>query len=564
MNRSLAGPAFIVLYALFAPARALPQSEPVAVAAAPGSIEAGKRAGEVNSNPFNDPDIPQGILDIMNSSQLKYQEGSKLIKAGESAKARAAFDSALDLLLHSDYDLNSTPVLNRFFQDLIHRIQQDESRYLRPPDESEDQSEGAVVDELDKLDLIPIKVDPSLQDAVAADLESTSYDIPVVLNDKVLKSLNFWLNKGRKYFVDGFTRSGRYRDMIERIFREESIPLDIMYLAQVESLFKTNALSRAQAKGIWQFERDTARNYGLKVNGYVDERSDPEKSTRAAARYLRDLYAMFKDWNLVLAAYNWGEGKVQRLMERSGLKDFWEITELRRRNFPAETKNHVPLIMASIILAHNPEKYGLPKELEPPQAYEQVPVSKAIDLRAAARILNITLEDLKQLNPALRGLSTPPDYASFQLKVPTGITGPDSLQKIAELPAVKFKPQPQDAGRYRIRAGDTLYAIAARNNLTVAQILRANKGITPKPLQVGKWIYIPGSSASQTSTRLRSMRIPSARLNTSLSHPSIESKKTKGRQAGSGKGTSASRPGVPAAKPKPEEVKKPQGAIASR
>jgi len=141
--------------------------------------------------------------------------------------------------------------------------------------------------------------------------------------------------------------------MIAEAFKTESIPLDVMYLAQVESLFKTKAVSRARARGIWQFGRGTAIRYGLKVNRYIDERSDPEKSTRAAARYLSDLYAMFKDWNLVLAAYNWGEGKVQRLVDRSGRNDFWDLLELKR-NFPKETKNHVPLIMASIILARNP------------------------------------------------------------------------------------------------------------------------------------------------------------------------------------------------------------------
>ena len=159
-------------------------------------------------------------------------------------------------------------------------------------------------------------------------------------------------------------------------------------LAQVESLFKPHAVSRAQAKGIWQFGKGTAIRYGLKVTRDVDERSDPEKSTRAAARYLNDLFAMFKDWNLVLAAYNWGEGKVQRLIKSTGLSDFWQLVDLRRK-LPAETKNHVPLIQASVILGRNPEYFGLPTELDPPLKYAEVSVSKPIDLRAAAKVLAV-------------------------------------------------------------------------------------------------------------------------------------------------------------------------------
>lgn len=561
MNRSWPVHAFVVSCVIFAPAKSLCQTNPVALAAAARTVEADKPSGAASADLFNDADIPPRVQDIMRNSQFKYQEGSNLIKAGESTKARAAFNSAVDLLLQCEYDLNSTPVLNRFFQDLIRRIQQDESRYLRPPDDIGEKPEGAVVDELEKVDLIPIKVDPSLQVAVAADLANTRYDIPVILNDKVFKALDFWLDKGRKYFTDGLVRSGRYRDMIARIFREESIPLDIMYLAQVESLFKTNAVSRARARGIWQFGKWTAIRYGLRVNNYVDERSDPEKSTRAAARYLNDLYGMFKDWNLVLAAYNWGEGKVQRLIERSGLNDFWEMSDLRRKNFPKETKNHVPLIMASIILARNPEKYGLPKELEPPQVYEQLAVTRPVDLRAVARLLNITLEDLKKLNPSLRGLSTPANYPDFQLKVPEGSSQPEISQKIARLPAVKFKPPAETAGRYKVQPGDTLSSIAARYHVTVAALESANKGISPKSLQIGKWIQIPEHRTASTSPRSRLTVTSSPKIPTPAAGSSKGPTKPAARSAQTGKG-----PSSPRSKASPPKAKVPQAPkqVASR
>ncbi len=496
MNRSWPVHALAVVCCLAVPVCVFCQSDSLAVAAASGASSA---ASEDLAAPGN-ADIPTGIQDLIRSAQKRYVEGSSLIKSGDSAKARVEFDKAVDMLLESEWNIASNRELNRYFQDLVRRIQQDESLYLQPQEPVDEQPEKAVVDELSKLDLIPIKIDPSLQDSVEADLANTQYDIPITLNASVLQSLNFWLNRGRKYFSDGLQRSGRYKVMIEQVFREESIPLDIMYLAQVESLFKTNALSRARAKGMWQFGRWTAVRYGLRVNSYIDERSDPEKSTRAAARYLNDLYAMFKDWNLVLAAYNWGEGKVQKLIDRSGVNDFWELTELRRRNFPKETKNHVPLIQASVILARNPGKYGFSRELDPPEAYDRVTVSRPIDLRAAAKLLNLPVEELKRLNPALRGLSTPADYPDFQLKVPAG-SDPDVCQNIAELPAVKFKPPAFDSpGRYRVRPGDTLGKIAAQYHVSVRSLQEANDIRSAKSLRVGSVIHVPAIRTSSTRT----------------------------------------------------------------
>jgi membrane-bound lytic murein transglycosylase D len=384
---------------------------------------------------------------------------------------------------------------------------------------------------------------------VEADIASTKYDIPITLNEQVLKSLNFWLNRGHKYFHDGLLRSGRYREMIERIFREESIPLDVLYLAQVESLFKANAVSRARARGIWQFARGTAIRYGLKVNSAIDERSDPEKSTRAAARYLNDLYAMFHDWNLVLAAYNWGEGKVQKLMNRSGLNDFWEISGLRRRNFPRETKNHVPLIHASIILAHNPEKYGFTGEMDPPESYHLLAIPHPIDLRAAAKILNTSVDELRELNPALRTYYTPPNYPDFQLKVAPG-NDPELYRKVAELPAVKFKPPAWGSpSRYRIQEGDTLSGIAARYRVSVQALQDANDISSPKALKIGSYIRIPARAPAVNASKGTSIspkRAAASRTRTGSSatrNKSRTSAKTSPSAVKSGK----QRPGAPIA-----------------
>jgi membrane-bound lytic murein transglycosylase D len=276
MNRLVPFHVLVGFFVLFAPALAHSQPRSVILAAASPRLD-GKSGNAIPG----EEDLPSRLSDIIQTSRARYLEGSNLIQSGESAKARIAFDQAVDMILQSDYNLSATPELNTFFLELIRNIQRDESRYLLSDEGAEEKPEGAVVDELAKVDLIPIAIDPALKDVVEADILNTKYGIPVVVNESVLKSMNYWSTRGRKYFIDGLSRSGRYQEMIERIFREESLPLDLMYLAQVESLFKTNALSRAQAKGIWQFVTGTAIRYGLKVNRYIDERSDPEKSTRA-------------------------------------------------------------------------------------------------------------------------------------------------------------------------------------------------------------------------------------------------------------------------------------------
>lgn len=440
--------------------------------------------------------VPKAVAELMQTSRSRYLEGSILIKAGDSDNARNCFNEAVDLLLRSGWDLTSTPVLNRFFQDLVRRIQQDESHYLLASVAPSEELEEAVIDKLDNLGSIPVNVDPSLKDVLAADVAKTAYEIPITMNEMVMKSLDFWLKSGRKYFIDGLVRSGQYRPIIERVFREESIPLDLMYLAQVESLFKPHAYSRAKAKGIWQFEKGTALRYGLKVTRDVDERSDPEKSTRAAARYLNDLFAMFKDWNLALAAYNWGEGKVQRLINSTGMNDFWQLVDLKRR-LPEETRNHVPLIQASVILARNAEKYGLPTKLDPPLKYAEVSVSKPIDLRAAAKVLSTSLEELKKLNPALRGFTTPANYPNFRLKIPED-TDPATHQQLASLPLAKFKGPRDMEGRHKIRPGETLSGIASRYGISVSALRKANRLSQKSTIRAGAFLNVPSQSASST------------------------------------------------------------------
>ena len=451
---------------------------------------------EPSRSASDNANVPKAMMDLMQTSRGKFLEGYNLIRTGDSDAARDCFDAAVDVMLRSNWNLESTPALNKYFQDLVLQIKDAESRYLfsstDPEIDYEDESAADI--EYENLDFAAITNDPELREALASSIMQNDYDIPITINDMVLKSLEFWLNRGRKHFEEGLLRSGQYRPIIEEVFREESIPLDLINLAQVESFFKTNALSKAQAKGMWQFLKPTALRYGLKVTRDIDERSDPEKSTRAAARYLKDLYSMFQDWNLALAAYNWGEGKVKRLIDGTGLNDFWQLANLKRK-LPEETKKHIPLIQASTILARNPEKYGFPKELDPPVQYVKVSVSKPIDLGAAAKVLNTSFDMLKKLNPSLKGTTTPANYPNFQLKIPVD-SDPDSHEQLAALPKARIKVLPEFEDRHKIRRGETLSGIAARYHVSVKELMSANRLSSQHKIKAGAWLQVPSISSA--------------------------------------------------------------------
>lgn len=446
------------------------------------------------NNPGNPPSssVPKAMTDLMQASRARFLEGYSLIRAGDSEAARKAFDVAVDMLLQSDWSVATSAPLGAYFQDLVRQIKEAESRYLFVPSDSAGEDfESAVVDDFENLDLMSITDDPELRNALASGLAKNDYDIPITVNELVMKSLEFWLKRGRKPFADGLVRSGQYRTLIEEVFREESIPLDLINLAQVESFFKPQALSKAKAKGIWQFGKDTAIRYGLKVTRDVDERSDPEKSTRAAAHYLNDLFAMFKDWNLALAAYNWGEGKVKRLIDSTGVNDFWILANLTKK-LPAETRMHIPLIQASAILARDPGKYGLPTQHDPPLQYVNVSVSKQIDLRAAARVLSTSFDELKKLNPALKGATTPANYPNFQLKIPAD-SDPDVREQLASLPKARIRTAVPYDGRYKVRHGDTLSGIAAHYHITVKALRTANGLSSKAELKTGVSLKVPSA-----------------------------------------------------------------------
>ncbi len=269
-------------------------------------------------------------------------------------EARESFDRAIERLTTGPVGAREDTRLADAYADLLRQIQEVELA-------SYQSGSGLSPEEpipIDMLNEIEPEISPedAARERALLQGDNVPTDVPVVINDKVLAWLGIYQTRLHDKFQEGLTRSGRYIDMLRSVFREEGLPEDLVYMAHVESAYKPYAYSRARAKGIWQFIAETGSRYGLRRDYWIDERSDPELSTRAAAAYLKDLHEMFGDWYLAMAAYNAGEGKIQRALGRLGQVDFWAIA--RTSQIRLETKNYVPAILAAILISKNPEKFG--------------------------------------------------------------------------------------------------------------------------------------------------------------------------------------------------------------
>ncbi|HEY7203168.1 MAG TPA: lytic transglycosylase domain-containing protein [Methylomirabilota bacterium] len=268
---------------------------------------------------------------------------------------------------------------------------------------------------------VPAPQAPASQPPAAPKVAAVSPSTPtfrIQQNEHVQQFLEQYQTGYRREVVERWlTRSGRYLPMVLDVFRQKGLPEELVFTAMIESGFNPLAVSRAGAKGLWQFMAPTARRYGLRVDQWLDERLDPEKSTVAAANYLKDLYAIFGSWELSQAAYNAGEMKILRAIEGTGTRDFWSLT--RSRLLRDETKNFVPAIHAMTIIGQEPEQYGFTVKPDEPLSYEQITVPRGTSLKHVATLSGIPLEDLVRLNPELRLKQTPPN-APYQLKVPLG------------------------------------------------------------------------------------------------------------------------------------------------
>src|SRR5262245_10015079 len=464
----------------------------------------------------NTPDIPsefynrsQEIQRVIEKSHGYFQSGELNFKGGNYEKARREYDHAVDIVLNSGIDVRSDTRLQQHYQNLIDLIFQRQMTLVtyvpakgslnqitaqqvesQGQNRSEDRGFGQQVytpsplDDLAKLKLTDEEMKGATEANAQTTLASANLDFRIKkLHPLVEGYINYYRGRGRETMEQGLRRSGRFMAMARKIFKEEGVPQDIAWLGQVESAWSPIARSWAAAVGLWQFIPETGARYGLRQNQYVDERSSFEKATRASARYLKWLANRYDgNWELAMAAYNSGEGRVDSAIARSGYADFWEIYS--RGLLPAETRNYVPNILATIVIAKNAERYGFNVKPEPPLKYDYVKVNNMVDLRLVSDATDTPYDMLMALNPELKRAVTPPGVEHL-LRVPPGKGG--------VLKAALDRIPPDKRSSWRMltaQANDSFETISKKTGVSAAAIQQVNGGV----IKPGQKVIIPMSS----------------------------------------------------------------------
>jgi membrane-bound lytic murein transglycosylase D len=419
------------------------------------------------------------VSELIARVEKEYQDGVANYQAGHADAAKQNFDNAFNALLESDLDVRSDERLEKEFERITDGVNHLTLTDLASDSEAQ-KSEPAPIDETNG---ITPSADPGIRAKAQAEIKSTHSDLPLMMTDQVAGYISYFSNRGRGVFERAYARSGLYHDMMVRILQEEGVPQDLIYLAQAESGFQPTAVSRVGARGIWQFMGSRAKGYGLQRTLWVDDRQDPEKSTRAAARHLRDLYAQFGDWYLAMAAYNSGPGTVQAAVKRTGYADFWEL--YRRNVLPKETRNYVPIILAVTIMAKNMSHYGFDDvSMDEPASFDTVAINYPVDLRLVADCVGSTPTQIQRLNPSLLRLTTPRD-ATFELHLPAG-KKQQYQAAIADVPT-----EMRLWWRYpTVHSGDTLASLARIYHTSSRSIAEANH-LEGSALETNARIIIP-------------------------------------------------------------------------
>jgi membrane-bound lytic murein transglycosylase D len=427
-----------------------------------------------------------------------FAAGEQEAKSNRNETARQDYDRALDLLLASGFDVRKQPELSELFNQIMSSLSTvqtttQNAEATGPPEVPvEQQNKPSPLDEINAItslseeEIPAAPADAGLKTNAERELQAVPHDIPLTLTDPVLSFLNFFQTaKGRTIVENGLRRAGRYSEMIRRVLAEEGMPSDLIYLAQAESAFEPQALSRAGARGLWQFMSYRGKQYGLEHSWWLDERQDPEKATRAAAHHLRDLYEMFGDWYLVMAAYNSGPGTVQHAVERTGYADFWEL--YRANVLPQETRNYVPIILALTLISKDPARYGLEFVPDEPLQVDRVQPGHAVDLRLVSETIDVDVDTLKLLNPQLLRLVTPND-PRFVLQIPAGRA--EEFEKgMAQIPPENWVSW----RRHRVEEGETLSSIARRYRISVASLAEVNELDAQARPEVNAKLIIPAT-----------------------------------------------------------------------
>lgn len=461
--------------------------------------------------PLTGQELANKIQLTIERSDESFQKGEEFFRAGEYSQARRSYDRAIEIILEAGIDIRSEARLKQQYQKLLEQINYRQStltKQLPTPlplsaeakDELTDaqaaqlakqslpaQAGASPLDEIAKINLTDDERKATEEEAKAA-LMAAKIDFGFRPNALVQSWINYYQGRGRTTMERGLQRAGKYMNMARRIFKEEGVPQDLAWLGQVESAWSPNARSWAAAVGLWQFIPGTAARFGLRQDYYIDERSSFEKATRASARYLKFLANRYAgNWELAMAAYNSGEGNVDRAIARSGYADFWEIYQ--RGLLPNETRNYVPNILATIIIAKNPQHYGFNVKPAAPLSYDTVLVNNSVDLRLAAEASDTSYEYLLELNPELKRGATPQGF-TYGLRVPPG-RGKHLQAWLVRIPADK-----RNAWRLMtVQNEDSFATIAKRTGVSESNLSAVNGGVEPK---AGQKIIIPVGSSVRT------------------------------------------------------------------
>jgi membrane-bound lytic murein transglycosylase D len=460
-------------------------------------VEAGFISSATDTPQIHSPETD----DRLKRADAHFNTGRQMYFEGNLEGAKREFDAAVDVLLGASESLPDHRRLERRLDELCDLIYRFDVEKLGA---GQTEQEAVVFDRapIDEISHMTFPVDQGLAPKLKNELNQTTSGIPLELSDPVLSFVHYFsTDRGRKILEAGLRRSGRYKPLIERIFTEEGVPQELIYLAQAESGFLPRAVSYKQAVGMWQFIAGTGLTYDLVRTQVLDERLDPEKATRAAAKYLKDLYARYGDWYLAMAAYNCGAGAVDRAVERTGYADYWEL--LKRHALPRETASYVPIIVAITIIAKNPQDYGLENiGLDAPVEYDSLQLTASTNLNLIADATMQPLSVIRDLNPSLLRMVIP---AGLQIHVPKGSVEPTQAA-LETVPA-----QNRQAWRlHHVEAGDTLETIARSYHLSAERIAAVNHA--PDSLETGDLVLIPAvyREPAQPVRRVRSTRAQSA------------------------------------------------------
>ncbi|HEX6044362.1 MAG TPA: transglycosylase SLT domain-containing protein [Pyrinomonadaceae bacterium] len=497
------------------------------VASAASSYAQIPAASSARSIPTEVEQSDARVTQVIARAEDHFRKGKLNLEDSKRNEARQEFDRAVDSILESGFDVRASQRLQTYYFELVERIYREEVPAVQPgapntatmtlvAQNTQQQSqepaktpvpaqigfrdqkfEPSPLDELSKLVLNPNETTFTNKDAEDLEAAKKNVNFAFTLNPLIQGYINYYQGRGRTTMESGLRRSGQFMKIARKIFAEEGVPLDVTWLGQVESSWKVRAVSWASASGLWQFVPSTGRRYQLRQNAYIDERNSIEQSTRASARYLKWLADRYNgNWELAMAAYNTGEGNIDRAIARAGSSNFWMIYPY----IAQETRNYVPNILAVILIAKNPEKYGF-KGIKPdaPWTYDVVRVPTATSLQLVADATDTSIDHIRTLNPELKRDITPRGD-TYDVRVPAGRSKQFAslLQRIA--------PERRETARIiSVAPGEDLQSVASRTGINVAQLQSFNTGVDLKSatklvvpnsnVRLTKWVRATGQPA---------------------------------------------------------------------